>query len=107
MGKLIEGFQSSKLISTTTLKLSFNKKTTDYYKSVIKYMDEYIYYNFLRLTDPNYGLNFQEMLSYYLRINVGISIPIIIYERKYPDDTEIDFIKLEIIKQNMEEGIYT
>ena len=107
MGKLIEGFQTSKLISTTTLKLYLNKPRIDYYKAIIKYMDEYIYYNFLRLTDPNYGLNFQEMLNYYLKINVGISIPIIIYERKYPDDTEIDFIKLEIIKQNMEDGIYT
>jgi len=106
MGKIISGFETSNLISSTTTKLSLNNEHADYYKSLIKYMDEYTYFNFLRLTDPNYGLNFKEMLNYYLRINVGISIPIIIYERKYPDDTEIDFLKLEIIKQNIEDGIY-
>ena len=49
--------------------------------------------------------NFNTMLPYYIKVNVGVSIATIIYERKYPDDDEIDPLKFEIIKQNIENGI--
>lgn len=105
---LITRFQVSKrYISEQTIKLktipSYKK---NYYRNIIKYIDEYTYFNFLKLSDSNYGFNFSTMLPYYLRVNVGVSIALIIYQKKYPDDEEIDPLKLEIIKQNIENGIY-
>ena len=105
---LISSFPvSRKLITDETVKLktipSFKK---NYFRNIIKYIDEYTYFNFLKLSDSNYGFNFSTMLPYYLRVNVGVSVALIIYQRKYPDDEEIEPLKLEIIKANIENGIY-
>jgi hypothetical protein len=104
---IIDNFKKDrKIIDDDTLDLkTITKIKKDYYKNIIKYIDEYTYFNFLKLSDPLYGFNFNTMLPYYIKVNVGISIATIIYQRKYPDDEEIDPLKLQIIKQNIENGI--
>ena len=47
------------------------------------------------------------MLPYYIQVNVGLSIPHVIYQRKYPDDEEIDPLKFSIVEENYRNGIYT
>jgi hypothetical protein len=83
------------------------RKRKEYYQNILTYLDEYIYFNYCKLTDPIYGLNFQIMLPYYIQVNVGVSIPHIIYQRKYPDDKEIDPLKFSIVEENYRNGIYT
>ena len=82
--------------------------TKNYYKTIIKYLDEHLYYNYLKLTDPLYGLTFESQTIYYLKADVGVSIPHILYIRFFPDDDEKPhpFI-IDAIKLNIENNIYT
>ena len=104
---IIDNFRPQRrVLDSFTIDLNTTPKSKkDYYKNIIKYIDEYTYFNFLKLSDPLYGFNFNTMLPYYIKVNVGISVATIIYQRKYPDDEEIDPLKLQIIKQNIENGI--
>lgn len=62
-----------------------------------------MYFKFLKNTDPLYGLNFETQLPYYIKVNVGISIAIILYQRAYPEeaDNEIYPIVLQYIQENL------
>ena len=104
---IIDNFpKEKKIMSDDTIRIhTMTVEKKQYYKNIIKYIDEYTYFNFLKLTDSNYGFNFNTMLPYYIKVNVGVSVATIIYQRKYPDDEEIDPLKLQIIKQNIENGI--
>ena len=96
------------IISDSTSKsktLSKDKKL--YYRNVLKYLDEHLYFNYLKLSDPLYGLNFETQLPYYIQVNVGISVATIIYQRKYPDHKDISPVLLYEIKENLKKGIFT
>ena len=94
------------LISEETISIAVTTKDRKiYYKNIIKYLDEHLYFLYLKSSDPLYGMNFNRQLPYYLRVNVGISIPIIIYERAFPDDKDINPIILQMITDNVNLGI--
>lgn len=80
---------------------NMSKTKKDYYKNILLYIDEYTYFNFLKLTDSNYGFNIRTMLPYYLSINVNLNMPLILYNKRYPDDEEIDPYKLILIEEEI------
>ena len=80
---------------------NMSKIKKQYYKNLLLYIDEYTYFNFLKLTDSNYGFNLSTMLPYYLNINVKVSMPLILYNKRYPDDEEIDPYKLILIEEEI------
>ena len=108
MPKAIDNFPDSrKVYSEETKKIKMISQTQkDYYKNIIIYLDEHIYFNYLKATNPDFGLSFNTEIIHYLKLDVGVSIPIILYQRAFPEDEEIiDFI-LEIIKTYIENKIY-
>ena len=94
------------LISEETISIAVTSKDRKlYYKNIIQYLDEHLYFLYLKSSDPLYGMNFNTQLPYFLRVNIGISVPIIIYERAFPDDEDINPIILQMITDNVEIGI--
>ena len=81
--------------------------TQNYYKTLIKYLDEHLYFSYLKLTDPRYNVNFSTQQSYSMRANVGISIPKVLYMRFFPDDVEPHTFILDAIQLNIKNNIYT
>lgn len=79
----------------------------DYYMNIIKYMDEHIYFNYLKQTDPLFGFSFETQLPFYIRADVTLSIPIVIYQKNFPDDIDINPILLNMITENYDNGIFT
>ena len=79
----------------------------DYYMNIIKYMDEHIYFNYLKQTDPLFGFSFETQLPFYIRADVTLSIPIVIYQRNFPDDIDINPILINMISDNCDNGIFT
>ena len=104
---LISNFpEQNKLIAQPTIDIkSLPVRIRNYYKNVIKYLDEHLYFIYLKSSDPLYGLNFNTQLPYYIRVNVTVSIPVIIYQRAFPDDEDINPIVLQMITDNVEIGI--
>ena len=99
---------SNSILSDSTIKAkSMPPHKKLYYRNVLKYLDEHLYFNYLKLSDPLYGLNFETQLPYYIQVNVGISVASIIYQRKYPDHKEISPVLLYEIKENLKKGIFT
>tara|TARA_B100000963_G_C22572002_1_gene646568 strand:+ start:166 stop:492 length:327 start_codon:yes stop_codon:yes gene_type:complete len=99
--------KNSIISDSTSKSKTFSKDKKLYYRNVLKYLDEHLYFNYLKLSDPLYGLNFETQLPYYLQVNVGISVATIIYQRKYPDHEEISPVLLYEIKENLKKGIFT
>lgn len=79
----------------------------NYYMNIIKYMDEHIYFNYLKQTDPLFGFSFETQLPFYIRADVTLSIPIVIYQKNFPDDIDINPILLNMITENFDNGIFT
>ena len=97
----------SQIISDTTQSVaSMSKQKKLYYKNVLKYLDEHLYFNYLKLSDPLYGLNFETQLPYYIQVNVSISVETIIYNRLYPDHKEINSELLDQVRENLKNGIF-
>ncbi len=105
---IIKNYPKQKIISDESLAIgSIKKAKQDYYKNIIRYLDENLYFNYLKSFDPFYGLNFSIQLPYYIKMDVGVSIAIIIYQKKYPEDGDlIDPLKLLIVEENIKHGIY-
>lgn len=102
----IISFPNSKIVSDNTIEINLlGKNKKEYYKTIFKNLDDIVYFNFLKATDPKYGMNIETQLPYYMRINVGVSTAKIIYYKKYPDDEDIDMDKYLIIEQNVRNGI--
>ena len=81
--------------------------TKNYYKTLLKYLDEHLYFNYLKLTDPRYNVHFLTQQSYSMRANVGISIPKVLYMRFFPDDVEQHPFILDAIQLNIDNNNYT
>ena len=55
--------KSNSLLSSSTLNSkTFSPQKKEYFRNVLKYLDEHIYFNYLKLTDPTYGLDFESQL---------------------------------------------
>jgi hypothetical protein len=97
---LFEG--EKKLISKETESIkTIPKYKKKYYQNIITYLDEYIYFNYLKLTNPDFGFIFSSMLDHYIKADVTVSFPLIVYQRRYPDDETIDPYKLTIIEEEL------
>ena len=106
---LISNFpEQNRLIAQPTIDIkSLPQRIRNYYKNIIQFIDECIYFSYLKNTDPLYGLNFRTQLPHYIRVNLGLSIPLVIYSRKYPDDEEVDPFKFSIIEEQVALGNYS
>lgn len=94
-------FPDAKIVSDNTIEIGLlGKHKKDYYKNIIRTLDEMIYFNYLKGTDPRYGLNIQTQLSYYIKQDIGISLIRVLYFRTYPDDEEIDMEKFILVQQD-------
>ena len=74
-----------------------------YYQNILTYLDEYIYFNYLKLTNPDFGFAIATMNTYYLKADVSVSLATILYFKTYPDDDEIDPYKFIIIEEELKE----
>lgn len=81
--------------------------TQNYYKTLIKYLDEHLYFSYLKLTDPVYGIITDNLRKYYMTVDINISIPKILYMRFFPDDVEPHPFILDAIQLNIKNNIYT
>ena len=103
---IIKNFPGASLVSEESISINtIPKDKKEYYKNLIRYLDEYTYFQFLKTIDPNYGFNFTSQLNYYLREDFSINIYIILYQRAFPEDEEINTIILDLIKVNVDNGI--
>ena len=106
--KIVNNFPSSKKIfSEITVEIkNITPIKIEYYKNVIAYLDDHLYFNYLKATNPDFGLSFNSQAIHYVNVDVGVSLPLILYTRAFPDDEEvIDFI-LQIIRVNLENQIF-
>ena len=105
---IIKNFPTGLIVTDESISIQIiPKDRKKYYKNIISYLDEHLYFLFLKATNPDFGINFNFQITQYLRVDVGISIPIILYQRAFPDDELINPIILDLIKLNVEEGIYS
>ena len=110
LNPVIRGHEDNGVVTQESIldKTEITEKKRKFYKNIIKYLDEHLYFLFLKNTDPLYGLNFETQLPYYIRVDVGISLPIIIYQKAFPEDEDnINNFILDLIKENIQQGIFT
>tara|TARA_B100000768_G_scaffold172352_1_gene180511 strand:- start:388 stop:756 length:369 start_codon:yes stop_codon:yes gene_type:complete len=104
---IISNFPKNQIVTNESIDIkSIPKKTKLYYKNLIKYLDEYIYFIYLKFTDNKYGLTLGTQLPYYLRVDVSVSLEKAFYQRHFPDDEEIQPLILSIIEENFKNDIY-
>lgn len=104
----ISGHPKHRIITEESVETkTIGRHKKQYYINIIKYLDEHIYFNYLKQTDPLFGFNFETQLPFYLRADVTLSIPIVIYQRNFPDDIDINPILLNMISNNYDNQIYT
>ena len=104
---IISNFPKNQIVTDESIDIkSIPKKTKIYYKNLIKYLDEQIYFTYLKFTDNKYGLNLISQLPHYLKADVTVSFEKIFYQRHFPDDEEIHPLILSIIEENFKNEIY-
>ena len=52
------------------------------------------------------GFSFETQLPFYIRADVTLSIPIVIYQRNFPDDIDINPILINMISDNRMQEYY-
>lgn len=79
--------------------------TRNFYKNIIEYLDEHIYFTYLKASDALYGMNFESQLPYYIRQDVGVNAALVVYFRRYPDheEDEVDPLLLSMIQMELED----
>ena len=78
---LIKNFPGASLVSEESVSINvIPKHRKEYYINVIRYLDQYVYFQFLKTIDPNYGFNFTSQLNYYVREDFSIDINVILYQ---------------------------
>ena len=96
-------FPKNQIVSDNSVEIRIIPKEKKlFYKNVIKYLDEYIYFNYLKATDANYGMVFQSQLPYYMNVDIDVSFAKVIYLRRYPDHEDFDIILLTGIQMELE-----
>lgn len=72
------------------------------FENLLKYMNEYAIYNYLKVTDQRYNNSFLSLDTVYeLEINVTTEIEKLFYFRLFPDDNEICEDKLELVRAKL------
>lgn len=72
------------------------------FENLLKYMDEYSTYNYLKVTNQNYNTAFLSSdKTYQLEINITTNIEKLFYFRLFPDDNEICEDKLELVRAKL------
>lgn len=95
------------LISGQTIrKKKIDNKMKEYYKCIVKYLDEHLYFLWLRGSDPFYGLDFTMDLPFYVYQDISLPFARILYFKRFPDHTTIEdpvayLIAQEDIKNNI------
>ena len=96
-------FPKNQIVTDESIEIRIiTSERKEFYKNIIKYLDEHIYFNYLKATDPNFGMNFQTQLPYYLRQDVGVNSALVIYYRRYPDHEDVDPLLLSIIQMELD-----
>ena len=104
---ILSGLSDSGIVTSKYIMIKIlNKEKKNYYFNVIKYLDEHLYFNYLKNSDPLYGLNFETQLPYYLKVDAGVSVAIILYQRAYPeeDDEDIYLPLVQLIQNELDDG---
>ena len=69
------------------------------FENLLKYMDEYTTYNYLKVTNPYFGNSFLALEQRFdLEVNMVTSIEKLFYFRLFPEDNEICEDKLELVR---------
>tara|TARA_Y200000002_G_C22433273_1_gene558963 strand:- start:222 stop:608 length:387 start_codon:yes stop_codon:yes gene_type:complete len=104
--KIVDNFPNSRAVISVT---TFENKTVlpdtiQYFKNILIYLDEHIYFNYLKATNPDFGLSYSSNVHHYIRFNVEVSAANILYYRAFPEDREINNFILEIIRIMLQDG---
>lgn len=88
------------------VEMSASKK--NYYKSIINIIDQYHIYNYLKVTDPHFGLHFSSIDRIHTEnVNVKTSLELLYYFSIHKHESHVDPVKFEIarlkLKQIMED----
>ena len=97
-------FPKNKIVSDESVEtLTLPNHTKNFYKNIIQYLDEHIYFTYLKASDALYGMNFESQLPYYLRQDVSVNTALIVYFRRYPDhdEDEVDPLLLSMIEMEL------
>jgi hypothetical protein len=108
MASLIEDFalNNNSLIDPIDIfRKSLGLVEIEYFSNVIRYIDDYTFYNFLQIIDPNYGKNDSRLDDLNIEANVTLSFALILYYKKYGDDAEVIQQDLDVIKQQLKDGL--
>ena len=99
---ILKVFSEKNVLDQETIGIkTMSKVKKDYYQNILTYLDEYIYFNYLKLTNPDFGFVISSMNTYYLKVDVSVSLPLILYYKRYPDDDEIDPFRFIIIEEEL------
>jgi len=72
------------------------------FENLLKYMDEYSSYNYLKVTNQNYNTAFISAdKTYQLEVNIATNIEKLFYFRLFPDDNEICEDKMELVRAKL------
>lgn len=78
------------------------------FENLLKYMDEYSTYNYLKVSNPYYKDSFLSSdIIVPLEINMVTSIENLFYFRLFPDDSNICADKLELVRAKLEAKDYS
>jgi len=99
-------FPKNKIVTDESIEIqTLTPDTINYYKNIIQYLDEQIYFTYLKASDALYGMNFNSQLPYYFRQDVGVNVALVVYFRRYPDheEDEVDPLLLSMIQMELED----
>jgi hypothetical protein len=94
------------LLSDNTFKNDLPKYKKNFYTTMLKYMDQYSIYNYLKVTDPHFGFKFADNETLFLEANVSTTLELLLYFSRHKDDTDVNEDKLDVIKKDLNEGKY-
>ena len=81
---------------------SYLQQKNQMFKNLLKYMDEYTTYNFLKVTNPHFSGTFMSSnVIIPLQVNVTTKTEKLFYFRLFPDDKEICDDKLELVRAKL------
>ena len=94
------------LISNNTFKNDLPKYKKNFYTTILKYMDEYSYYNYLKVTNPHFGFKYEDNQTLFLEANVSTTLELLLYFARYKDSNYVNEDDLNIIKKDLNDGKY-
>lgn len=87
---------------------SYLQQKNQMFENLLKYMDEYTTYNYLKVTNPHFANAFMSSDTVIpLQINVTTDIEKLFYFRLFPNDKEICDDKLELVRAKLAANDYS